>query len=129
MDISPTELHDAQELRQLLESKLVIGKATVKETQEFLRQQGLNCSEAFREGDKPFNAILSVYSNRTSVQFDCCIGCKIPIKSRRISTRNPFTWLQSFLHSHLVTWDFMVRFYFVKEILAEIAIEKVGTGF
>jgi hypothetical protein len=129
MEINLRSLHNVQELRRLLESKLVIGKATVTETQEFLRQQELSCSEASREGDKQLDALLKVYGNRTSVQFDCCIGCKIPVKPSRVHTRNPVTWFQSLLNSHLVKWEFMVRFYFVKEILAEIAIEKVGTGF
>jgi len=126
MEINYSALHDARELKQLLQSNLPIGKATVKDTQEFLRQPGLTCSEEIKEGHKAFNALLKLYGSKT--QFDSILGCQIPIKSTGEFTWNPVALLRSFLKSHLVTWCFMVRFYFVRGVLVEIDTEKVGTG-
>jgi hypothetical protein len=131
MEIDISTLPDAQALKQFLENHLGIGKATVRDTQEFLSQQNLGCSEEIKQDDKHFQGVMKVlnYTNPSYLQFDSVIGCKIPIKPKRINTRNPIVWLKAFWTSGLVTWDYMVRFHFEKGILVEIFTQRVGTGF
>ena len=132
MEIDLTTLPDAQVLKAFLESHLPIGNATVSDTQEFLRQQNWACREEIKEGDDHFRAIIKVlkYSNQPYIQFDSCIGCKIPIKpDRRITSRNPIVWFWDYLTYRLVKYDYMVRFHFTKGTLVEIFTQKVGTGF
>ncbi len=131
MEIDFSALPDAQTLKQLLESHLAIGKAAVKDVQEFLRQQNLDYSDEIKQDDKHFNALLKTlkYTNQSNCQFDSFIGCKISIKPNRISTRNPIVLFKAFLDSRLVKWHYLLRFHFEKGMLVEIFTEKVGTGF
>ncbi len=129
MEINFTTLRDAQELQQLLQSRFIIGKATVKDIQEFLRQQNLQCSDEIKQGDKYFNALLKTHSHQSAFRFDSYMGCKISVKSSMRFTWNLVALIQSLLHSYLVEWHYLVRFYFDNGILTEIITQKVGTGF
>ena len=131
MEIDFSALSDAQALKQLLESHLPIGKATMKDVQESLHQQNLDYSEEIKQDDKHFNALLKTlkYTNQSNRQFDSFIGCKISVKPNRISTCNPFVRFWAFLTAPLVKWHYLLRFHFEKGILVEIFTKKVGTGF
>ncbi|MBA3869796.1 MAG: hypothetical protein H0X30_11670 [Anaerolineae bacterium] len=131
MKTNVTKFHDASELQQVLQSHLIVNKTTVEDTQEFLSQYRLRCSEEIKQGDKYFNTLIKTSDNPSNIRFDSCIGCKIPISSNRArtSTWNSIIWLQALLPSFLMKWECLVRFYFYEGILTEINIRTVGTGF
>ena len=128
MKINRTTFHDDRELQQLFQNHLVIGKTTVKDTQEFLNGQRLSYSEEIKQGDKYFNALIKTSDNQSNIKFDSCIGCKIPISPNKVITWNPRALFQAFLNSIFVKRYCLARFYFYVGILTEIDIKTVGIG-
>jgi len=129
MKINFTAVNDADELQQLIYTQLIVGKTTVKDTQQFLSQQGLLYSKEIKQEEKYFDRVFKMQNGPKNLNFDSCLGCRIPITAKRINSWNPIALLRAFLASRLVSWDYAVRFYFDKGILTEITAEKVGTGF
>jgi hypothetical protein len=129
MKINRTTFHDCRELQQLFQDHLVIGKTSVKDTQEFLNRQRLPYSEEIRQGDKYFNNLIKTSDKQSNIKFDSCIGCKILINPNRVITWRPRALFQTFLSSVFVKRYCKVRFYFYEGILIEINIKTVGIGF
>ncbi len=133
MSINFRKLKESDDVKQELMEHLQVGASTVTEVQALLEANQLPCSEV-REFSERYMRYVRQPEDLITELFDSCIRCHIKNvawskEHQKRSGRWPWQWLWKWILDKTITWDYFVHFSFRNQILVQIVVWKVGTGF
>jgi hypothetical protein len=129
MKLDPKAIATAAELKSVLESHQAVGKATIADVQQFLKDNGINCSSVVEKTERTFWGI-NKFVELTTQPFDSFIGCRLPSPQRRSPRRGwkPWIWIGDWISDSLIFAEYAVQFHFSGDKLVEIIAIQQYTG-